>query len=77
LLNNPQSLGDTLFVIAFDESGASLKNQIYTAIIGKNVIPGTEDNGNLNHYSLLKLIENEFGLKDLGRNDSAANSINI
>lgn len=76
-LNNPDGLGDTLFVITFDESGVSLKNQIYTAIIGKNIQASSQDNTLLSHYSLLKLIEDEFDLGNLGQNDSTANSINI
>lgn len=77
LFSNPNALQDTIFILTFDESSVSLKNQIYTAIIGKNIKAGTEDNSELNHYSILKLIEDEFDLGNLKQNDSTAKKINI
>lgn len=73
----------TLVVVTFDESDfqaqytAALKytydgpNQIYTVLLGDMIEPGVEEEG-YNHYSLLRTIEKNFGLDDLGKNDAHA-----
>ena len=73
ILNHPEALKDTLFIITFDESGMKESlNQIYTVLIGSNILKGTENKQTLNHYALLKLIEDEFNLGNLGRFDVSA-----
>jgi hypothetical protein len=73
ILSNPQQLGDVLFIITFDESGfLSLGNQIYTVLIGSNIKNGTENSQRLSHPALLKLIEDEYGIGNLGRDDALA-----
>lgn len=62
---------DTVLISTFDESGASLKNQIYTSIFGPAVAAGTYSQG-LNIYSLLRLVEENWGLDDLGKQDTNA-----
>jgi len=69
-------LSDTLFVITFDESGASIKNQIFTVLLGAKIKPGVQNSQLLNHTALLKMIEDEFGLGNLGREDMSAPVIN-
>ena len=74
----------TLVVITFDESDFESNyepglnstydgpNQIYTVLLGDCVKPGFEEEG-YNHYSLLRTIEENFNLGNLGRNGAAAN----
>jgi hypothetical protein len=54
-------------VITFDEgsSGTNGGGNIYTAVDGPG-IAGRVDAGTYNHYSLLKAIENRYGLATLG-----------
>jgi hypothetical protein len=72
LFKDPSTLGDTLFVITFDESEGSNTNQIYTLLIGSKINPGSSTAQLLNHTSLLKMIEDELGLGNLGRDDAKA-----
>lgn len=73
LLNAPQNLGDTLFIVTFDESlTSSPNNKIYTVIVGSKVAKGTQNSQALNHPALLKMIEDEYGIGDLGRDDAKA-----
>ena len=76
LLSNPASLGNVLFIITFDESGLlSPNNQIYTVLLGANIKPGSQNAQAVNHPALLKLIEDEFGIGDLGREDLTSPAI--
>lgn len=73
----------TLVVVTFDEADflkswdADKKytydgpNQVYTVLLGDMIEPGVEYEA-YNHYNLLKTIEVNFGLGDLGKNDAAA-----
>lgn len=64
---------ETLIVITFDESyGAEVPYNIYTLLIGDMLEAGTVRHEPYNHYSLLRTIEDNFGLGTLGRNDAAA-----
>lgn len=76
IFSNPAAMGDTLFIITFDESGYSEGDEIYTVLLGANVLQGAQNNQKLNHYSLLKMIEDEFALGNLGREDAKAAVIN-
>lgn len=71
LLSQPTKLGDVLFILTFDESGHSATNQIYTVLIGSSIVPGVNTQ-NVTHASLLKMVEDEFGVGDLGRDDHKA-----
>jgi len=72
MLLSPSSLGDVLFIVTFDESGNSPINQIYTVLIGANVNAGAVNNQTIGHPALLKLIEDEFGIGNLGREDATS-----
>lgn len=64
---------ETLIVITFDEAyGAEVPYNIYTLLIGDMLQAGTVRNEPYNHYSLLRTIEDNFGLGTLGRNDASA-----
>ena len=76
LLNNPQFIDNMLLVTTFDETGPLGANRIYTSLYGNMVKAGTVFKDKLTHYSILRLIEDEFGLGDLGQNDTHASTIN-
>lgn len=75
---------NTLVVVTWDESDFEADwdkgkkytydgpNQIYTVLLGDQIQPGTQNEG-YNHYSLTRTIEKNFGLADLGKNDTHAN----
>jgi len=65
---------NTLIVVTWDEDDYLSFNHIYTALIGDMVTPGTQDGTSYNHYSLLRTIEDNFELGNLGRNDAKANT---
>lgn len=60
---------DGLLILTFDENDGSPGNQIPTILIG-NVKPG-QYSQTINHYSVLRTIEDIFGLKHLGESGSA------
>lgn len=66
----------TLFIVTFDESESYLgPNRIYTVLLGANVIPGSRYPARADHYGILRLIQEGFGLGSLGRLDSRAPAI--
>ena len=65
----------TLVVITYDESeGFEKSNRIYTVFLGDMVKPG-EVTHEYNHYSVLRTIEDNFGLQPLSDGDRAAEPI--
>lgn len=73
ILANPSGLGDVLFIVTFDESGLlSPKNQIFTVLVGANIKTGFQNDQVLSHPALLKMIEDELGIGNLGREDSTS-----
>jgi hypothetical protein len=58
-----------LLILTFDENDGSAGNQIPTLLIG-NVNPG-QYSQTINHYSVLRTIEDIFGLKHLGSSGAA------
>lgn len=76
LMKNPDFMKGMLLVISFDEDDKSTTtNHIYTALYGDSVVPGSVSDGAYTHYSLLRTIEDVFGLGNLGQNDSTAQPI--
>ena len=79
LLNDPSFMDGTLFAVTFDENdnlfGASGSNQVYTALVGPMLRAGTNVTDHLNHYSLLKLLEDNWSLDSLTRDDADATPI--
>ena len=75
---------NTLVVVTFDESDFEADwekgkkyiydgpNQIYTVLLGDTIKPGYQDEG-YNHYSLIRTIEKNFQLDNLGKNDAHCN----
>lgn len=78
---------NTLVVVTYDEAdfeasydpATSRKyyydgpNQIYTVLLGDMIQAGGVAYEGYNHYSLIKTIERNFGLDNLGKNDKDAN----
>ena len=71
IITNTGMMKSTLVVVTFDESettgrekvfGAKRPNLIYTALLGGMVKAGTVSEETFTHFSLLKLIEENFGL---------------
>ena len=64
---------ETLIVITFDEAYPyPFGYGIYTLLIGDFLEPGTINTNPVNHYSLLRSIEDNFGLGSLNRHDAIA-----
>lgn len=62
-----------LLVATFDEdSNSGGTNRVYTALFGDMIKPGARVDERYTHYSLLRTIEREWKLGDLGRNDAKA-----
>jgi hypothetical protein len=70
----------TLVVVTFDESGGNSDNRIYTLFLGDMVKPANQQDPKAlakpyNHYSVLRTIEDNFGLEPLTANDRNATPI--
>lgn len=63
-----------LVAITFDEGGIGGQH-IYTLLLGDQVKPGSSVDTKLDHYSLIRTIEDGFGLGTLGRKDATAVAI--
>ena len=63
----------TLLVVTWDEGGEedSRHNQVLTIFLGDVVTPGRYD-AKLTHYSLLRTIEDNFGLEPISKGDRTA-----
>jgi len=62
----------TLIIISWDEDDYTEANRIDTAMLGSMITPGTKDNHRYDHFSLLRTVEDNWGLGNLGRNDATA-----
>lgn len=79
LLKDRRFTAGLLLVVTFDEdkhrSFFPSSNHILTVLFGDSVEPGARSDTEYNHYSLLRLVEDRFGLGALGGNDSRAPAI--
>lgn len=76
LLQNPNFKKDTLVVVIYDEDDdSSPTNQVYTVFLGEPVISGQTNDTYYTHYNLLRTIEDNFKLGNLGREDAKAKPI--
>jgi hypothetical protein len=66
----------TLIVVTFDEDDFSQNNQIYTLVKGDFITAGT-NNINYNHFSMLRTIEDNWNLGNLGQGDASAAAITL
>ncbi|CAF3544749.1 unnamed protein product [Rotaria sp. Silwood1] len=77
-LNNPAFMNGTLLIVTFDEdnNNADRTNHIPAFMWGTDYLhSGVNISGTFNHYSLPKLLEENWGLGSLGRNDVTAPSL--
>jgi len=76
ILTDPALRKGLLVVITYDESqGGSPDNHIYTVFRGDMVRPGTVNRDVLNHFNVLRTIEDNFGLAPLADGDGKARPI--
>jgi acid phosphatase len=61
---------NSLFILTWDEDNGTTPNQIPTIFIGQKVIHGTY-NQYVSHYSMLRTIEDMYGLPYAGHSDTA------
>jgi acid phosphatase len=61
----------SLLVVTFDEDGGSAENHIATVLVGSMVEPGTAGQ-RIDHYNLLRTLEDMYGLSPLGAAADAA-----
>ncbi len=73
LLGRPE-LNKTLVVVTYDESKTG-DSPIYTVFLGSMIRAGATDDTAYGHYSLLRTIEDNFRLGNLGREDVTASPI--
>jgi acid phosphatase len=62
---------NSLLVVTFDEDNGSSENHIATLLVGSMVQPGTSGQ-RIDHYSLLRTLEDMYGLPPLGAAAKAA-----
>lgn len=74
LFSDTKFMSGTLVISTFDENAGRPGNMIYTTMIGPMVKAGGIDQP-VNHYSLLKMIEDNWSLGNLGKQDASASSI--
>lgn len=72
LLADPYFTNGTLVVLTWDEDDGSHGNHIYTALIGPMIPAGSSDSARYTHFSLLRTVEDNWGLGSCKRNDSTA-----
>jgi hypothetical protein len=75
LLLDPHFMRRNLLVVTFDEDSGSAGHHIYTVLVGDMVQPGAINGNVYTHYSLLRLIEDNYGVGTLGREDAKATTI--
>lgn len=75
LQDNKNFSAGTLVVVTFDEGLEGSTNQIYTVLLGEPIKPGSVNNTRYTHYDLLRTIEDNFKLGNLGREDAKASFI--
>lgn len=74
LLKNSTFTDGNLIVITFDEDEYIELNHIYTALLGavNPALVGKTDSTRYDHYSLLRTVEDNFDLGNLGKKDNSA-----
>ncbi len=65
-------MAHTLFFVTFDESDSILSNHVYTVALGPMVKSGHVSRHHYNHYTQLKMVEDNFDLGNLDVGDDFA-----
>ena len=71
-LADPNFMRDLLLVVTFDEDDKHNGNHIYTLLYGDPVTTGAQSENHYDFYSLLRTIEDTWGLGTLGTADGTA-----
>jgi acid phosphatase len=75
LLANAAFMDRTLIEITFDESKTYLNNHIYTLFVGPMVKQGYVEGEHMDHYRVLRTVEDNFAIGTLDAEDSEANPV--
>ena len=79
LLEDTRFSRGMLLIVTFDEGRSTLfspfSNRVLTILIGDSISAGVISDKPYKHYSLLRLIEDGFGLGSLSRKDADATPI--
>ena len=75
LLADAERMKNTMFFVTFDESDTIFTNHVYALALGPMVKTGLTARRGYNHYSQLKMVEDNFGLDNLGVGDDFADSM--
>ncbi len=75
VFKDAKRMQDTLVITTFDENAGADGNKIYTSFNGPVVKAGAVVVDALTHYSILKLVEENWGLGDLGQGDTHAPAV--
>jgi hypothetical protein len=77
VLSNPAIMNGTLIEITYDESKRKKdeKNKIFTVLLGPMVRKGLVIDTHYNHYNILREVEKNFKIGNLGKNDKKAGLI--
>lgn len=67
---------NSLFILTFDENSGTSGNLIATIFEGPMVVPG-QYNENINHFNMLRTLEDMYGLPYAGQSASVASIIDI
>jgi acid phosphatase len=62
---------NSVLIVTFDEDGGGSANKIFTAVVGEHVKAGTFTE-RINHYSILRMVEDAFALPAIGEAANAA-----
>lgn len=75
--NGTRAASGTLIIVTFDESAhRERSNHIYTVLLGPMLDPGMRVYEKpVNHYNVLRMIEDNFGVEPLGPGDGGAKPI--
>jgi phosphatidylinositol-3-phosphatase len=67
---------NSVLIVTWDEDNYTPENHIPTVLIGSNVRPGKYDQ-RIDHYNVLRMIEDFYGLPRAGASESAAPIVNV
>ncbi|KAI8150259.1 phosphoesterase family-domain-containing protein [Fennellomyces sp. T-0311] len=80
-IKKPAFSKNTMFVVTFDEDDSNTdENHVYTALFGpdwKGAPKSKKDKKEYDHYSLLRTIEDNWSLGDLGEEDEDADPFDL
>jgi len=81
VLNNPKFNNNTCVLLTFDENEIyPLENRVYSLLLGTGVpkdLQGTNDSTFYTHYSQLSTVQANWGLHNLGRQDTNKSISNV